>query len=58
MNTLLVYNDTKVMERFIHFLVNKLRLFKMRGLIMVIDERKAAKILPILTQFCDKCVKI
>ncbi len=55
-NTLLVYNDMKTVEKFAHFLINKLRSFGVAGIIISVKEKEVNELLPTLHQFCDKCV--
>lgn len=56
--TLLVYNKTETVERFIQYFVNKVRLLDMEGVILSVEgEEKSKKIIGVLSQFCDKTIR-
>ncbi len=57
-STLLIYNTLETTERFIHYMVNKVRNMGFFVVLISIDEEKSNKLLPILSQFCDKVIKI
>ena len=53
-NTLLVYNDSNVIQKFIHFIINKLNALEIICIIISVkDESQTQKIFPTLMQFCD-----
>jgi KaiC/GvpD/RAD55 family RecA-like ATPase len=56
MSTLLVYSDQNTAERFIHYLINKLRLLGTGGIILAVNDEASKKISPTLAQFCDEVV--
>lgn len=53
MNTLLLYNDIKTVEKFAHYMISKLRDLDMGGIILAVDDENSKKLLPIISQFCD-----
>lgn len=55
--TLLIYNTLDITEKFVHYFTNKMRNLDINLVIIVaIKEQKTNKLLPILSQFCDKCI--
>lgn len=57
-STLLIYNNLETTERFIHYIVNRIKNLGLFMVLISIDEEKSNKLLPILSQFCDKIIKI
>lgn len=59
LSTLLVYNDSHTTERFIHYLIGKLKANKIGMLVLSIkNDPESAKIYPILAQFADGSIDI
>lgn len=56
--TLLMYNDSETVQKFTHFLTSKLKAFQISGLMLSIDEEKSNKIIPAISQFFDRSVKL
>lgn len=56
--TLLIYNKQETVERFIHFFLNKIKNMNILMIIISVEEKKTNKIIPILDQFCDGCIRI
>ena len=56
--TLLIYNKVENVERFIHFFLNKIKNLNILMVIMSVEEEKTEKIIPILEQFCEGCIRI
>jgi KaiC/GvpD/RAD55 family RecA-like ATPase len=54
LTTLLVYSDQNTAERFMHYLINKLRLLGTGGIILVVNDDASKKVTPTLAQFCDE----
>ena len=55
-NTLLVYNDQKTVQKFVHYLVGKLKSFGVAGILIGVEDDSFHSLKPMLTQFCDNCV--
>ena len=53
LNTLLVYNDVRVVAQFIHFLANKMRTWKIRGIIISLKKESDKELIDELSQICD-----
>lgn len=56
--TLLVYNSLENTEQFLYYLINHLRRFNILLILASVDEEKSNKLIPFLSQFCDKCIKM
>lgn len=57
-NTLLMYNDSKTTEKFLHFLVNKLKDGNISGIILFLEDKEVTQILNFISQFCDECISL
>tara|TARA_Y100000294_G_scaffold176795_1_gene200239 strand:- start:905 stop:1492 length:588 start_codon:yes stop_codon:yes gene_type:complete len=57
-STLLIYHNSKTIEKFSHYMINKLRNANLSGVIMSLDEENSKKLIPLLSQFCDDCIYI
>ncbi|MBI5064611.1 hypothetical protein HZA97_00100 [Candidatus Woesearchaeota archaeon] len=55
---LLLTNSLKTTEEFSNFLINKIKLNNVRGVLMCIEEEHSKKILPFLSSLCHKTIKI
>jgi len=55
-STLLSYHSAKETERFVHYLVGKLRHAEVTGILVLIDSPESNKLMPIISSFCDDCV--
>ncbi len=55
-STLLIHNELRTAEKFSHYLINKLKHLDLRGIIISLDEEDSKRLLPILSQVCDKCI--
>ena len=53
LNTLLLYNDTKTISRFIHFLSGKMHVWKVCGIIISLKKKGNEELIDELSQFCD-----
>ncbi|MFH1592342.1 MAG: hypothetical protein ABIB47_03170 [Candidatus Woesearchaeota archaeon] len=53
LTTLLMYNDTRTVARFIHFLSGKMRAWKVRGIIVSLQKKGNEDLINELSQFCD-----
>ncbi len=57
-STLLIYNSLETTEKFAHYLINKIRILGLGGIIISLDDEKSNKIIPVISQFCDKCIRL
>ena len=56
LNTLLVYNTRNTVQKFIYYLVGKIRAFGVEGIIIAVEGEEVKGLKPELAQLCDKCV--
>ena len=57
-STLLIYNSLETTEKFMHYLINKIRSLGLLGIIISLDEEKSNKLIPVISQFCDKIIHL
>lgn len=57
-STLLIYNSLEITERFMQYLINKIKNLGILLIIISVDEEKSNKLTPILAQFCDGYIKL
>ena len=58
-STLLMHNNIKTTELFIQYIISKLREYDLMGIFISLKEdEESNKLIPILSQFCDKCIKL
>ena len=57
-STLLIYNKQNTVLRFLHFLIEKIRLSNIRGVIVTLAEKNNKELLDELSQFCDKTIVV
>jgi KaiC/GvpD/RAD55 family RecA-like ATPase len=53
LSILLMYNELDTVARFIHFLANKMRVWKVKGIIVSLTKEKDKDLIQQLMQFCD-----
>ena len=53
LSTLLLYNDVKVVAKFIHFLSGKMRVWKVKGIIISLRRKQDQELILELKTFCD-----
>jgi|SRR3989344_2219376 len=54
LSTLLIFNSAEVVARFIHFLAGKMRVWKVKGIIISLEDKKNNKeLIDKLSQVCD-----
>lgn len=58
LSTLLVYNSFEITARFIHFIINRLRVFGLVGLIISIEKQTDEKMINILIEMCDSVIEV
>jgi len=57
-STLLVYNDFETVAKFVHFIISRLRVFGLVGLIISIEKILDEKMINILMEMCDEVIEI
>lgn len=57
-STLLIYNNLETTERFVHYIINKIKNLDIFVVLISIEEDKSNKLMPILAQFCDGVIRI
>ena len=58
LSTFLVYNSQEIVERFIHYIVTKSKNLGLFMVLLSVEEERSNKLIPLLTQICDGCIKI
>lgn len=58
LSTFLIYNNTKVMAEFTHFLINKLRIHEVIGVIISIQEEMGSEFITKIESFCDDIIRM
>lgn len=53
LSTLLIYNKSETVARFIHFLAGKMRSWKVKGIIISLEKKKNKDLIDKLSQVCD-----
>lgn len=57
-STLMLYNETGTVARFVHSLTTKIRQWKVRSVILTLEEETDKKVLSQLSQFVDKVIEV
>jgi archaellum biogenesis ATPase FlaH len=58
LSTLLIYNSFDVVAKFVHFIVSRLRLFGLVGILISIEKQIDEKMTSILIEMCDEIVEV
>lgn len=58
LSTLLLYNPFDVVTRFIHFIITRLRLFGLVGIMISIEKQVDERMINILIEMCDEIVEV
>ncbi len=58
LSTLLLYNDVSVVAKFVHFLSGKMRVWKVRGIIISLRQKKDKELIEELREFCDMIINL
>jgi len=58
MSTLLLYNETKTVAKFAHFLVTRLRVLELDGIVFAVEKDMDREVIRALAQFCDNMVNL
>ena len=56
LSTLLIYNKAGTIVKFIHFIITKMREWKVIGIIISLEKEANEELMDKLTQFCDKSI--
>jgi len=57
-STLRVYHSPEVIEKFIHFLVTKLRQLALGGVLIAVTDSQTKDMIPVISQFCDVSIEL
>jgi len=58
LSTLLVYNDLETVARFMHFIISKLRVFGLVGILISIEKQIDEKAVNLLIEMCDEIIEV
>ncbi len=58
LDSLLIYNDEKSVKEFAHFMINKMRLDNIGGVILSIEKKEVEGLIKTLVPMCDKGIKL
>ncbi|MBI2564694.1 hypothetical protein HYV79_01755 [Candidatus Woesearchaeota archaeon] len=56
--TMLIYNDQNIFSRFLHYLLTKLRIQKISGLMLSLETEADKEVMAQIAQLCDRIIKI
>jgi len=58
LSTLLVYNHSKSVTKFAHFLTGKMREWKIKGVLISLQKNVDEKLIAQVSQFCDRVIEV
>jgi len=58
MSILTIYNDSKTVTKFAHYLTGKMRKWNVAGVIISVEDEMNDELISHLTQFCDNVIEI
>lgn len=58
LSTLLIYNSSGSLAKFSHFLISKIKLLKLTGIFISVEDEMDKSLLKQISQFCDKTIRI
>lgn len=58
LSTLLIYNEAGTIAKFSHFLINKIKLLGLTGVVMSVEKEMDERLLTQIEQFCDKVIDL
>ena len=58
LSTLIMYNELKTIEKFAHYILQKIKTYKLKGIIVALDEERSKELIAVSSQFCDKVIEI
>jgi len=57
LSTLLIYNQSKSVSRFAHFLTGKMREWRIKGVLISLQKNTDEKLIGQVSQFCDRIIE-
>ncbi len=57
LSSLSIYNNDKSVKEFTHYLINKVRLHDLIGIILTVDKKETEELVRIITPMCDHQIK-
>ncbi|MFH1256589.1 MAG: hypothetical protein V1494_04830 [Candidatus Diapherotrites archaeon] len=57
-SALMIYNSANSVEKFVHFLSGRMRLLGMDGVIISLDEKDDEHMIEVISEFCDKVIRL
>lgn len=58
LSSLLIYNNEKSVKEFTHFIINKMRIEGVMGVLLSIKKKEADEMIEALTPMCDKIIRL
>ncbi len=58
LSTLVIYNSSKSIAKFSHFLMTRVKLLGLAGIFMVVEKEMEEILLSQIKQFCDRIIKV
>ncbi len=58
LSTLLIYNQSKSVSKFAHFLTGKMREWKIKGVLISLQKNVDENLIAQVSQFCDKIIEV
>lgn len=58
LSTLLMNNSVEATEKFIYFILNKMRNMHLGSMVIALEDTSSAKLINAVSQFCDKVIRI
>ncbi len=58
LSALLIHNDSARISKFFHFLITKLRVWGLSGVIIALDKKEDKEIIAQISQFCDNVLEV
>ncbi len=58
LSTLLIYNQSKSVAKFAHFLTGRMRQWKIKGVLISLQKHVDARLIAQVSQFCDRIIEV
>lgn len=58
LSTLLIYNQSKSVTKFAHFLTGRMREWKIKGVLISLQKNVDEKLIAQVSQFCDRIIEV
>ncbi|MBU2477020.1 hypothetical protein KKG83_06125 [Candidatus Micrarchaeota archaeon] len=58
LSTLLIYNQSKSVSKFAHFLTGKMREWKIKGVLISLQKNTDERLIAQVSQFCDRIIEV